>query len=349
MAKLEELMREAGPREAIPPGDLDSIRDSAREEWRDLVARQESRPAPGFGRYLALAAGLLIAAGVGWWLWPGAAPEPPAIVAKVELTRGLVEARFPDAAGRAGRGTVTRLAAGGELVAGTEIETGVSAAESPSRIALTLGEGVSVRADEGTVIELLSDRRIRLERGAVYADTGSHAALRKPIAEPIEIVTAHGNITDIGTRFEVRVGDSEETSLRIRVRDGAVALHRDGEAIEVSAAEQIALLADGTVTRTTVAPAEEGWAWAREAAPAIGIEGRSLREYLDWVSRETGLEIRFASAGLAAAAAEIRLFGSIEGLTPEESLEIVLPGSALTWTVEGENLLISDLTPPQNS
>jgi hypothetical protein len=351
---LGRLLREAGPRPAIPPEDLELVRDSAREAWRELVAtrggarpesvrRGERAGRSRLGRYLALAAGLLLVVSAAWWLWSGRAPEPPSVVATVELVTGHVEVHDADEGARA------TPAADSELFVGAVVETVGGATGEPSRIALALGTGAKVRVDEGTVVWLLADGRLRLERGAVYVDTEPYGRSGMTAGGRVEIVTPRGTVTDIGTRFEVRLGGDDAASLRVRVRDGSALFDRDGEAIEVSAGEQIDLREDGTLERIVLDALDPGWAWVLEAAPALEIEGRSLRDYLQWIARETGREIRFANAGLAAAAGEIRLFGSIAGLTPEESLEVVLPGSGLDWAVEDGAMLILDAAPAQNS
>jgi hypothetical protein len=72
----------------------------------------------------------------------------------------------------------------------------------------------------------------------------------------------------------------------------------------------------------------------------MDIEGRSLREYLNWISRERGFTLRFADPGTAGKADAIILDGSVEGLTLEESLAAVLATCNLSHRVEGEILIV---------
>lgn len=342
-AGLEKALREAGPRPAIPAEDLDLIRGSAREEWRELVAKHRPGRRPSYGRYLALAAALLVVVGLGWWSWSGTAPPALSVVATVELMTGRVEARYP-----AAESSLAALAPEGELFAGVELDTTGGGDGESSRIALALATGAGVRVDEETVLRLFPDGRMELEHGTVYVDTEPLNGAENASGQ-VEIVTPLGSVTDIGTRFEVRVEREKEDTLRVRVRQGSVVLRRDGQSIEVGAAEQIDLLADGTTVRVALDPFDAAWSWVLGVAPGFEIEGRPLREYLDWITRETGLEVRFASNELEASVVDARLFGSIEGLTPAESLDIVLPGSGLDWAIEEGAVLISEPIASQNS
>jgi hypothetical protein len=69
-----------------------------------------------------------------------------------------------------------------------------------------------------------------------------------------------------------------------------------------------------------------------EAAAGFEIEGQTLQDLLDWVARETGWQVRFADAELAASAKEIVLHGGIGNLRPDQAPFAVLPGAGL----EGE-------------
>ncbi len=62
----------------------------------------------------------------------------------------------------------------------------------------------------------------------------------------IEIRTALGTARDVGTRFEVRLGDG---ALRVRVRDGVVEVDHAGETHEAGAGAELTLDAAGTPAR----------------------------------------------------------------------------------------------------
>ena len=67
----------------------------------------------------------------------------------------------------------------------------------------------------------------------------------------------------------------------------------------------------------------------------------SLAAYLEWVARETGRELEFESEELSRASESIVVHGSIESMTPTESLQAVLPGSGLDYQIENGSLRVA--------
>ena len=182
----------------MPVEDLDEIRIAARDSWLEMARRERERSR--FRRtvnVLAIAASLLLAITIGWWLKPDGPVTAPAIVARVELLRG--EVLFD--------GVPVEDAAG--LTAGTVVET-TKAADRSSGVAVRLSAGQSVRIDAGTRVRLVSGSTLELERGAVYIDTAEAQMAA------VEISTPHGSVRDIGTQFEVRLGETGEAELTVR-------------------------------------------------------------------------------------------------------------------------------------
>jgi transmembrane sensor len=187
--------------------------------------------------------------------------------------------------------------------------------------------------DAGTRVILVSRGELRLERGAVYVDSDG----ADPARAPLEVVTAHGRVREIGTRYEVRVGAA---AWSVRVRDGRLAVETGTGTHEVDAGARLELGADGATLGTGSDREPPGWDWLLEIAPTLDIEGRSLQAFLAWVARETGWRVRFADEALAAEATRIRLHGTIEGLRPDQAVEVVLPGAGLAHRVEDGELRI---------
>ncbi|HSM12829.1 MAG TPA: FecR domain-containing protein, partial [Thermoanaerobaculia bacterium] len=202
--------------------------------------------------------------------------------------------------------------------------------------ALRLAGGSSLRIDVGTRVRLVSSRERELESGAVYLDSDGAAAS----SPPLEVATPLGRVTEIGTRFEVRLDAAERSGLDVRVRDGRVVLAEDSKAHEIARGEALRLGADGETERRSIDPRGAEWDWALAAAPVPEIEGRTLVEFLAWLERETGWAVRFEDAGLAERAAGIRLHGSVEGLAPLEAAEVVLAGAGLEHRLEERTLRI---------
>ncbi|MEE8139166.1 MAG: FecR family protein [Thermoanaerobaculia bacterium] len=332
---VRRLLRRAGHRPAVPAEDLARIKEAAHDEWRKLV-RTERERREGFRvrGVLALAASLLLALLLGWWWTTERAPAVPDLIATVELVKGAIRAEGPANWEREGR---LDLSVGDVLPIGAELEIAAPGDGPSARMALRLTGGQSVRLDVDTKVRLVSSLRLELERGAVYVESGA-----APLdGAAVEVLTAFGIVRDVGTQYEVRLGEGGVAGVRVRVREGTVSLRRGSESYPATRGEELTLRRDGSVIRGSVEPYGPEWAWVLAAAPSLDIEGRSLRSFLDWVSRETGWRIRFADEALEQSAADVLLHGTIEDLTPDQSLSVVLPGSGLSYRVQDGTLWVA--------
>lgn len=303
--EIGALVAGAGARPDPPEADLRRIREAARAEWRRRHPQIGRRPTAIAG-WLALAAVLLVAVTLGWFATRRAPVAAPEVVARIEVARGAIRP--------------TGLEAGGMLVAGSRIETGEGAAAGA--VALRLAGGAKLRLDAGTSLDLASARKVRLERGAVYVDSdGAPGA-------GVVVETALGTVREIGTRFEVRLAPGAGGRLAVGVRDGRVAIDREGSTHEVAAGQRLELAGDGTATLRPLAADDPGWSWIA-AASGLEIEGLTLGELLARYTIETGRPARFADAELEAEAAGVVLHGSVSGLGPDEVLEAAVAGAGL--------------------
>jgi ferric-dicitrate binding protein FerR (iron transport regulator) len=318
--EVQELLAQAGPPPAIPARELAQIRKAARHEWRarhqgSAFRRLDYRP------LMAIAATLLVTLGVVWW-WTGRQPSGGGLrVATVELVRG-------DALAASASGASWNPSRGDEVLEGSSVST------QTGRLAVQLGSGQSIRFDTGTEASIVSPTRVELAYGTVYIDS------RPSSGSAVEVATPLGLVTEIGTQFEVRVGNGNGPTVRVRVREGSVSLAHDGESYSASIGQQLTIDASGEVYRATVPTRGSEWEWILQAAPGIELEGRSLLYYLQWVARETGWELQYTDASLEATTAAIELHGSTEGLTPEESLRVFLLASGIGYELRDGVLLV---------
>jgi len=304
------LLTMAGPRPPIPQEDLDAISGAARSAWRTQVRRR----APAHRAvWMSLAAALAVALGIAWW-WTSREARVPVPVARVEAVVGPV-----------------RLENSRWIAKGDAIPLGTTLHSSTGRAALRLAGGATVRLDVQSQLSFVSTSALDLERGALYVDTGSG----RP---SIEVRTPLGTARDIGTQFAIRLEGS--TALRVRVREGSVLTQQHGRTYLTPAGQELLLRHDGTSERRNVAAHGPEWEWVLEASPGFDIEGRSLQEFLDWVSRETGWQIRYADNGLVESAAKIVLHGSIGKLRADRAPFAVLPGAGLDGRLEDGTLVI---------
>ena len=316
--EVAALFRLAGTPPALPESEVRPIRAAAREVWRRQLHRRATRRRPAWVA-AALAAGLLIVVALDWLTGERAAPPPPsAPVAALEVQAGEV-AILP--AGRVSPGSSA-------LLAGSVLSTG-----RDGHVALKLSAGSSLRLDSESRVRLESAQSFGLERGALYVDS-------QHLPGQVEILTPLGRVTDFGTQFEVRLSaarDAREAQLRVRVREGEVRIDTESDTHRAIAGSELVLAADGSTRRGAVTAADAGWQWAIRAAPAPVIEGRTLESFLDWASRELGLPWRLVEPRPERSPRATVLHGSVDGLTPEEALGVVLTGSGLRYeSAEGE-------------
>jgi ferric-dicitrate binding protein FerR (iron transport regulator) len=250
-------------------------------------------------------------------------PVPHVELATVDIVRGAVRL----AATHALPDEPTLLRTGDRLRTGDGVDTSAGGV-----VGVRLSNGALVRVDRGTRLRFMSETALALDEGTIYvASNGARGA------PTLEVRTAVGVARDIGTRFEVRFDGS---ALRVRVREGKVRVSQSREAHEAARGEELTLAGDGTIARRTIAPSSPEWAWASALAVPFALEGRSLREFLDWVVGETGWQLRFADADLERRAEKTLLHGSIEGLGPEQALAAVLPASGVEHRIDEGALLI---------
>jgi hypothetical protein len=301
----ERLLQLAGRRPAVAAARAARVRAAVPDAWRAAVRRRR------IVRLVSSAAAM------------GAAAAAIALVV-------FVRSPQPDVIPAAVVATVERAEGGADLRAGAVIRAGEWMATSrASRVALRTRLGTSVRLDEQSRARLVSERTIEVTAGAVYLDTGDGAPA-------LEVRTPLGDITDIGTQFEVRV---MVDALRVRVRSGVVAVRRGGDSIRVQAATELTFTSHGAESRAVPSFAAD-WQWAAEVAPPFAIDGQRLTSFLDYLSRENGWTLSYEDRGLARDASEVVLHGSVDGLSPEAALSVAMTIADLSYKLERGELSI---------
>jgi ferric-dicitrate binding protein FerR (iron transport regulator) len=308
---VERLVRLAGEGPAIPPDGIARVKTALRPEWLREVGRRRQRRVAAWGLTGLAAAAALAAALLLTTTRRPVPPHAPATAGRIAALRGRLEVvPQAEAAGR-----LLTPALGAEVSVGAQLRTGPA-----SLVALDLSDGASLRLDRGTSARFVAQRVVLLDAGAVYVDS------RLGPADGIEVRTPLGSARETGTQFEVRHADD---GLVVRVREGSVAVSRRAESFEIDAGTTMTVLPDGSTARGTTRPDGPEWQWAAEVAPALQIEGQSALVFLHWVSRETGLALRFGDHEVERLATETILHGTIEGLAPAHAAEVVLPGCGL--------------------
>ena len=265
---VEDVLRNAGRRSEPPDDVVQSVRAAVEVQWREVVERRARRRRIG----LSLAAGVAFVA-VGLWAarpWlPGATDER---MASISVATGSVQVKS---------GWLSRWQPVGlrqALHAGEQVETA-----SSGRVALTLGDGLSVRLDHDTLISLVDSRHISLTRGALYVDSGSK---RLPTGSELQIVTPAGAVRHLGTQY--RDPGRRFASSNHRSRRESRARYGSGlDASRLRGGTDCRFFPRGP-QRSAVSPYDARWEWVSATAPSFDIDGRSVGDFLTWVARELG-------------------------------------------------------------
>jgi ferric-dicitrate binding protein FerR (iron transport regulator) len=320
----DRLLEAAGPRPDVS-ADVASMRAAAREAWQAGLRRERSRRVAV--RALALAAGLVLVLSVGWLAVTlrrsaGTTDQAPTVVIASTLrVIGEPVAIEPNGGRRV-------LGVGAALAPGERVETAAG-----EHVALALATERSLRLDSDTSLTLLDAARVSLARGEVYVDSGAGAP------GSLEVATAVGVAREVGTRFSVAL---EDGTVAVRVRDGRVVLESGADRMSVPAGEELVRSEDGEAARRELPPSDPSWDWVVRSAPPFEIEGRTVADYLRWLSRETGWTVEYATPAAAAAASEAVLHGSLTGDDPRDTLDAVLPSADLAYRLADGVLLVGE-------
>ena len=252
--------------------------------------------------FMALAASLVVVAVAVTVLMN--APEPTMRgrpVAEVELTKG--HASFTPANG----------GPGSRVHARTMLETGQEIRTAPGGgLALRWHNGIALRLDQDSRVRLLSEASAELLSGRVYVDTDGAEASDVALL----LNTPAGSVRHEGTRYMVSV---KSGMTQLSVRDGSVLLG----AGKASGGEQLTVSPSGVQTLDTIEPFGEPWSWTEQLAAHFETDGRTVADLLDWVAKETGRTVEFASDEARLLAEQTQMYGNA-GNEPMKVLELAM-------------------------
>lgn len=306
-SSLEELLRAVGARDEPSADAMRDVRAAVHAEWQAMVDERRRQRRTMAWR---IAASLVLAVFIATFAQRFVTPEPVQVASIVNID-GRMMYTADDADAHAG-------AVGQPVMVGETIQTDAS-----SRTALAFPGGLSLRADHGTRFTVAAIDRIELSAGALYVDAPSTRASN----DSLTISTPAGSIRHVGTQYEVR---THADSVQVSVREGRVLVTTpNGSNNTGEAGQTLQLSANGEVTRSTLTPTDPQWQWTLQAAPLFDIDNQTLSAFLQWIARETGRRVVYASPQAEAAAGEVKLRGSIAGLDADAALAAVLSTTQL--------------------
>ncbi|MCI0417388.1 FecR family protein [bacterium] len=309
---LGMLLRMGGSRPSIPEDVRSRVQSAVHAHWKqNLNARSQKKFLIFFSG--AIAASILICVLV--WQFMTRETANPVSVGIVENLQGTV---LKDTKNEP-------LVRGGTLMSGTTLQSGET-----GRLLVRMLRGVSLRLDVNSRLHLKSESVYVLEQGAAYLDCNRSGG-------SIALVTPMGTVRDKGTQFEVRL---QEGKMQIQVREGSVLLEQNGAEKTVAAGSRLIVDENGSAFFSTISSYGSDWNWISEVAPGFPMEGLSLIEFLNWVTRENGWSLQFAEPSMRDSASKVILHGSVKDLSPQQMLSAVLPVCGLTYSVENGVLAV---------
>ena len=301
-ARIEQLLKEAGPRLEPPLDLMNEVRGAVYKGWQADTRRDHTSMKSG----LAIAATGLLAVAAGLWQ---CGLQEETVLARMDRSTGVVELSLDN---QAWVPVVLQAVKETEFTQNMYLRT-----RQLSRLSITLVSGVNIRLDIDTTIQIQSLQAIVLLAGAIYVDSGRHGSADSRI----QIITRLGNATDLGTQFEVRL---DQDAVQVRVREGIVNFSAPDTVYRTESGTSVELDNAGVATRGGTPAYDRSWAWVQSVAPQFTIDNHSLMDFLKWAARETGAELEFENAFAEATARRTILHGEMSGFTVEESLLAIL-------------------------
>ena len=299
---IERLIKLAGGRDMPTAEAMERARLAAHESW----SRMLKQPAVPRRARLRTMLGFALAAGIaafGILLWTQRpAPAAPELVARIATLTGDAQLHAAHAE------TSARVA--------LPIHAGTTLATNEGRVAFTFGDSLSLRIDRHTRLRFDSREQVTLLAGALYVDSGGINAV-----SALRIETPAGAVRHVGTQFQVHV--TGDVTI-VRVREGRVLLTRaSGTPTDIAAGDELRVRGGELRLQRGLPSFGEDWEWSAGIAPALEIENRPLAEFIAWLAREHGWQVRYADESLQARTFDIRLHGSLDQMESAAMLERV--------------------------
>jgi len=301
---IEELLLQVGARDEPPAEMMLEVQAAVHAEWQSMLrARRTRRQFIAVG----IAASAVLAVGVAFFGVRYMAPTPVQVAQITRIDGHLLV--------RPQGQTARELAVAQNVSTGETIQT-----DDRSRAALQFGAAVSLRLDQGTFVKVASADELVLTAGALYIDSQA----QNP--QQLTVRTDAGSVRHVGTQYEVR---THADDMVVSVREGRVMIANAAGTSSGVAGEEIRVTPRGEIVRGTVAAHDPRWQWAASTAPQFDINDHTLAVFLEWVARETGRKVVYASSAAQSAANGLKLRGSIVGLDPDTALNAVLSTTQL--------------------
>ena len=317
---IAELLGTASPRAPPPAADEALIREAVHAEWQIVSGGHVRRR--NF-TYFAIAASVLLAV----FATLNLLRDPVGDFGSRQMA--TIEKQFGEINVNDQLVNAVQMAA---IKGGDVVET-----ESESGLALGWHDGGSLRLDEQTVVAFEANNQIYQQRGRVYFDSEAGPLSARPAssdAVELAIRTEYGVVRHLGTQYMTEVGVDQ---LVVSVREGMVSINGKARATK---GRRFVISGSGVLSIGDTNGVDD-WEWIEKSTPAVNLDGRLVHEGLEWVSRESGRTIKYASAEAESLARTKELRGDFD-MEPSRALEIFMMMVDLNARQEGEVIVVSE-------
>jgi len=307
---MTELLRHTKPRKSAPEEVKQRIKHQVKVRWHTNNEKRKQKSWIIFGS-LASAMGVMFVA------FKGLLFQSPALLTNVVLERIQGE-------------VITSIGYDDSkiLTPGTMVET-----LADGYATLTLQTGGNLRLNHDTQLIVNESNEFTLAFGSIYFESDIDSRNKHPIT----IHTLYGDIQDIGTQFQV---SADNQQIQVSVREGSIKLITDTESHQLPQGKQLIRLAGGNSIKSEISARDKQWQWVNEAAPKFTLEGKNLRQFLLWLTREHGLTLKFADTHIEQLAQLTILHGDINGLDLQQTLFTVFSTTEYRYTLEQDQLKV---------
>lgn len=318
---VERILGRASPRPTPTAEETQVVRDNVHAEWRAVTNRRKTK------RHLIS--------------WSIAASVLLVLFAGFNAVRMNGIAEIPVASVGKSFGSIYMLGENSELLERNNVNVVAAGqtiiTDADSGIAVAWAEGGSLRIDADTRVEFLGRDSIFLRSGRVYFDSQPDSLNRTAATEArLTIMTDYGSVTHVGTQYMAR---ADARTLTISVREGEVRLESLSSIESASGGQQMQLRDGTTVSVVNIKPYGDHWQWIEKTSPAAVVDGRSVHEFLAWVSHETGMKLQYSDESIQTRAMEELLKGTVD-TDPTSALRIWMPTTDFEWEIDDGIILV---------
>lgn len=315
---LEQLLTHASPRPVPSQSDEAAVRQAVRAEWRNVASRHQTRR-----RALRFAVAATVLVGVFSVFSAFRTPVVEVVqVASIEKSFGAIYVMGKQA-------VLHKTDNLSNVHSGQTIET-----RSEAGIALAWGKGGSLRVDENTRVEFTTDASVYLKSGRIYFDSQPSSLIASASVSNTKdfvVHTDYGDVDHLGTQFMTEVAPE---ALIVSVREGRVSVAGAYQADPYVAlsGRQVRLSGRQQPIDLDFSGSGKDWDWVGRTAPSADTDGKIIDDFLHWVARELGLELRYEGQAKRVALKE-SLAGDFDG-EPREVLRQALLTTTLAHRID---------------